>query len=91
MGWVPVYRLPKQLLFGSNYKVSWVLKTLELRTKGRNVLRGRHAWETLTVINSHPKTYVPIVEGRVDPELPSTVTYGLTVKTMFMEDHHTRL
>ena len=60
---------------------------LELRMKGRNVLRGRHAWQTLTMINSHPETYVPTVEGHVDPELASTVTYELTVKTVFVEDN----
>ena len=59
--------------------------------QGRNVLRGRHAWQTLTVINSCPETCVPTVEGRVDPELASTVTYGLTVKIMFMEDNLTQL
>ena len=30
-------------------------------------------------------------KGRVDPELASTVTYGLTVETVFMEDNLTRL
>ena len=72
-------------------KVSWALKTLELRTQGRNVLRGRHAWQIHIVINCRPETNVPTVEGRVDPELASTVTYGLLVKTMFMEDDLTRL
>ena len=43
------------------------------------------------MINSRPETYVPTVEGCVDPKLASTVTYGLTVKTMFMEDKLTRL
>ena len=56
---------------------------LKLRSKGRKVLRGRHAWQTLTMNNSHLETYVPTVEERVDPELASTVTYGLTAKTMF--------
>ena len=37
------------------------------------------------MINSHLETYIPTVEGRVDPDLASTVTYGLTVKTVFME------
>ena len=55
------------------------------------MLRGRHAWQTLTVINSCPEIYVPTVEGRVDPELASMVTYGLAVKTVFMEDNLTRL
>ena len=72
-------------------KVLWVLKTLKLRTKGRNMLRGRHAWQTLTTINSRLENYVPTVEGCADPELASTVTYGLTVKTVFMEDNLTRL
>ena len=55
------------------------------------MLRGRHAWQTFTMINSCPETYVPTVEGRMDPELASTVTYGLIVKTVFMEDNLTRL
>ena len=55
------------------------------------MLRGRHAWQIHTMIDSRPETYVPIVEGRVDPELASTVTYGLIVKTVFMENNLTRV
>ena len=43
------------------------------------------------MINSCPETHVPTVEGCVGPELASTVTYGLIVKTVFMEDNLTRL
>ena len=43
------------------------------------------------MIDSHSETYVPTVEGHVDSELASTVTYRLTVKTVFMEDSISQL
>ena len=65
----------------------------DIRTQGeREKCAKRKALRhPLTVINCHPETYVPTVEGRVDQELASTVTYGLTVKTMFTEDNLIRL
>ena len=60
--------------------------------------REKHAKRKARLANPHrdqlppsPGTNAPTVEGRVDPELASTVTYGLTVKTMFVEDNLTQL
>ena len=53
--------------------------------------RGRRAWQIHTVISSCPETNVHTVEEDVDPELASTVTYGLIVKTVFMKDNLSQL